>query len=99
MAVALENGADDVTSSSMVHEVTCAPDRFHHLKAAFEAAGIPIQSGDVTMVASNQVTLDLENARKVLKLMESLEDHDDVNSVSSNFDIPDDVMARLTAES
>ena len=98
MEVALENGADDVTSSEMVHEVTCPPDRFHDLKAAFEAAGIPIQGGDVTMVASNQITLDLENARKVVKLMEALEEHDDVNGVSSNFDIPDDVLAKLAAE-
>ncbi len=95
MEVALENGAEDVTSSDMVHEITCDPEAYHDLAAAFERAGIAVQSSDVTMVASSQVTLDLDKARKVLKLMEALEDHDDVDSVSSNFDIPDDVMARL----
>jgi YebC/PmpR family DNA-binding regulatory protein len=98
LEVALENGAEDVSSSEMVHEVTCSPEAFETLKAAFESAGITVQSGDVTMVASSHVTLDLEQARKVLKIMDALEDHDDVNSVSSNFDIPDDVMAQLAAE-
>jgi YebC/PmpR family DNA-binding regulatory protein len=98
LQVALENGAEDVTSSRIVHEVICEPNAFHDLKAAFEAANIPIQSADVTKFASNQITLDLENARKVLKLMDALEEHDDVNNVSSNFDIPDDVMAQLAAE-
>ncbi len=93
--VALENGAEDVSASSIIHEVTCPLDAFGRLKAALEQAGIPIQSSDITSVASNSVTLDLAAARKVLGLMDSLDEHDDIESVSSNFDIPDDVMAEL----
>lgn len=99
MEVALENGAEDVNTSDMAHEVTCDPDAYGSIKEALEAAGIAIQSADVTMVAASQITLDVDTARKVLRLMENLEEHDDVQSVSSNFDIPDDVMAELAKES
>ncbi len=78
--------------------MTCDPDAYGSIKEALEAAGIAIQSADVTMVASSQITLDIDTARKVLRLMENLEEHDDVQSVSSNFDIPDDVMAELAKE-
>jgi transcriptional/translational regulatory protein YebC/TACO1 len=99
MEVALENGAEDVSTSEMAYEVTCDPDAYESLKEAFEAASIAVQSADVTNIASNQITLDLDAARKVLKLMENLEEHDDVQSVSSNFDIPDAVMAELAGDS
>lgn len=98
MEIALENGAEDVTSSALIHEVTCAPEAFADLKAALDAAAIPVESADVTMFPTNQITLSLEEARKVLRLMDGLEDHDDVTSVSSNFDIPDDVMTQLAAD-
>ncbi len=96
MEIAIEAGADDSSSSEMVHEVTCAPEQYEAVKAALEAAGIEIMSSDVTNVAGDTVTLDLESAKKVLRLIEALEDQDDVESVSSNFDIPDDVMEYLT---
>jgi YebC/PmpR family DNA-binding regulatory protein len=93
--IALENGADDVTSSERIYEVTCSPTAFEPVRDALRAAGVAIQSGEVAMVAETNVTLDLEAARKVLDLVESLEDHDDVQSVASNFDIPDAVLAKL----
>ena len=96
MEIALDNGADDVTSSAHVHQVTCPPEAYEGLKAALEAAGIELQSADITNIAADSVVLDLEGARKVLRLVEALEDHDDVESVSSNFDIPDDVVAELS---
>ncbi len=95
MDVALENGADDVSSSAEIHEVTCAPDDFSVLKQALEDAGIEIQSADITNIAANTVQLDLAAARKIVKMIDELEDHDDSESVSSNFDIPDDVIAEL----
>ena len=98
MEVALESGAEDVSTSEMIYEVTCDPDAFLEVKAAIEAAGIPIESADVSMVASNNVALDLESARKVLRLLDALEDHDDIQSVASNIDIPDEVAAQLNAE-
>ena len=96
MEIALDNGADDVTSSVHVHEVTCEPEAFEGLKTALESAGIELQAADITNIAGDSIVLDLDGARKVLRLVEALEDHDDVESVSSNFDIPDDVVAELS---
>ncbi len=96
LEVALEAGAEDVQSSEMVHEITCAPEAYQSVKAALEAAEIPIESSDVTSVAGTTISLDLSSARKVLKLVEDLEEHDDIESVSSNFDIPDDVLKQLS---
>lgn len=95
MEIALEAGAEDVVSSEMVREVTCAPDAFEAVKAAVKAAGIEMQSADISMMAASQVTLDLQAAQKVMKLIEALEEHDDVESVSSNFDLPDAVLREL----
>ena len=96
MEIGLENGAEDVSSPDPDYEVTCGPEEFAALKAAIEAAEIPIQSGDVAMIASNPVTPDLEHAHKVLKLMEALDEHDDVTSVSTNCDLPPEIMAELS---
>ncbi len=95
MEIALENGAQDVSSSATVHEVTCSPDDYETLKSALTAAKIPLESCDITNVAANNITLDLAGAKKVLKLVDALEEQDDVESVSANFDIPDDVLAQL----
>lgn len=98
MEVALEAGAEDVSPPDPDYEITCAPDDFNKLKAALEAAEIPIQSADVTLIANTPVTPDLEEARKVMKLMEALDDHDDITSVSTNCNIPDELMAELSRE-
>ena len=95
MEIALENGAEDVASSPMVHEITCDPDAFLSLKEAIEAADVAITSAEVTMVASNSVHADFDTAKKVFRLIEGLEDHDDVQSVSSNIDLSDEVAAQL----
>ena len=96
--IAIENGAEDVTTSERIYEVTCDPSSFEGVRDAIRQAEITIQSSDLTMIAENNVVLDLAGARKVLDLVEALEEHDDVQSVASNFDIPDDVLARLDAE-
>lgn len=98
MELALDAGADDVSSSEHIHEITCHPDVFHDVKAKIEAAGIKVQTADVAMIANNNVTLDLENARKVKRLIDALEEHDDVDAVYSNSDIPDDVVAALAKD-
>ena len=76
-------------------EVTCEPDAFSAVSDAFDAAELTPESKEITRIPNNTVGLDLDGARKVLKLMELLDDHDDVQSVSANFDIPDEVMAQL----
>jgi len=98
MEIAIEAGAEDVSTSEICFEVTTTPDAFLSVKAAIEAAGIAIESSEVTMVAANTVTVDLENARKVMRLLDALEDHDDAQNVSSNVDIPDEVAAQLDGD-
>ena len=98
MEVALEAGADDVDSSETILEVLCAPAAVQEVKVALEAAGIEVQSADVSLVAANLVTLDLAGARKVMKFIDALDDHDDVDAVYSNSDVPDDVVAALSKE-
>lgn len=98
MEIALEAGADDVDSSAMIHEITTSLDAFEAVREAIKAAGIEIQSADLAMVADNPITLDLTVARKVLRLIDNLEDHDDSDAVYSNADIPDDVVEALAKE-
>ncbi|MEK6798594.1 MAG: YebC/PmpR family DNA-binding transcriptional regulator [Planctomycetota bacterium] len=95
LEIALEAGADDVNSSGGIHEITCAPEALHTVKAAVEQAGLTVGSADLAMVADNSISLDLETARKVMRLIEALEDHDDVDAVYSNSDFSDDVLAEL----
>lgn len=96
MEVALEAGGDDVKHEGDEYEVTCAPESYSDVEAAFEAAGIEPESKQIIRIPSNTVDLDVDTARKVLEMMEALDDHDDVQSVSSNFNIPDEAMAELS---
>jgi len=98
MEVALEAGADDITSSQHIHEVLCSPESFESVKKAIEAAGIEVRSADLSMVADNLISLNLDKARKVMRLIDALEEHEDVEAVYSNSDVPDDVVATLAGE-
>ncbi|HBO46357.1 MAG TPA: YebC/PmpR family DNA-binding transcriptional regulator [Planctomycetaceae bacterium] len=95
MEVALEAGADDVTVQGENFEVTCDPSRYQEVTKALADASIEPEVKEITRIPANTVDLDADTARKVLKLMERLDDHDDVQNVSSNFNIPDDVMAEI----
>jgi YebC/PmpR family DNA-binding regulatory protein len=95
MEVALEAGAEDVRREGDRFEVFCDPDSFTALADALQAAGWEAETKQVARVPTNTVNLDTDTARKVLKLVEALDDHDDVQSVSSNFSIPDEAMAEL----
>jgi YebC/PmpR family DNA-binding regulatory protein len=96
MEIALEAGADDVDSSDVIHEITTAAEALETVKGALEQAEIKTQSADLAMVAANNIMLDLSAARKVMRLIDNLEDHDDVDAVYSNSDIPEDVLAELS---
>lgn len=95
MEVALEAGAQDIKHAGDKLEVVCEPDTFSTVSDALDAAELTPESKEIARIPTNTVELDLDGARKVLKLLELLDDHDDVQSVSANFDIPDDVMAEL----
>jgi YebC/PmpR family DNA-binding regulatory protein len=98
MEVALEAGADDVRRVDHNYEVTCEPSEFQAVSKVLKEAGIKPEVSQITLIPKDTVELDLAAARKVLKLMERLDDHDDVQNISSNFNIPDDVMAQIEAE-
>jgi len=96
--VALEAGADDVKHVGNSYEVLCDPPAFDAVTAAFEQHRIPTDSAEVTRVPANTVELDLDNSRRMLKLMDALEENDDVQSVTANFNIPDEVMEAVSNE-
>jgi YebC/PmpR family DNA-binding regulatory protein len=96
MEVALEAGADDVKQAGEKFEVTCNPNSFAAVLDALAAAGIEPESKEIARVPTSTVEVDdPDTARKVLNLMERLDNHDDVQSVASNFNIPDEAMAQL----
>ena len=98
MELALEAGADDVKEDAGNFEITCDPAVYQDVSKALKEAGIEPDVSQITRVPQNTVDLDADAARKVLKLMERLDDHDDVQSVSANFNIPDEVMAEIGEE-
>jgi len=93
LEIALEAGADDVRREEDLFEVTCQPAAFRDVKQALADKGVEAVSAEVAMVPANTVTVEGDNARKVMSLMEALEDQDDVQNVYANFDVPDEVMA------
>ena len=97
MEVALEGGADDVKDSGDILEVLTAPEQFEAVKDALEKAKLPLASAEVTMVPSSTVDLAGKHAEQMVRLLEVLEDHDDVQTVSSNMDIAAEELERLSA--
>ena len=97
MEVAMEAGAEDIASADGNFEVTCDPEKYTAVMDAFEAASIECVSKQVTRIPSNTVDLSVADAKKVLKMMDELDDHDDVQGISSNFNISDEAMAAIEA--
>lgn len=96
MEAALEGGADDViTRPDGSIDVITSPERFGDIKDAMISAGIEPVFAEVTMLPTTSVNLELEDARRVTKLLEMLEDRDDVQQVYSNADISDDILAQI----
>ena len=93
--LALEAGADDVKRSTDGFEVTCDPAVFQQVADALARRGLKPESSQISRIPTSTVDLDAETGRNVLKLMERLDDHDDVQSVSANFNIPDEAMAEM----
>lgn len=95
MMAALEGGADDVTASDDLWEIVCAPGDLGSVRTALEEAEVGIEQAEVTQMPSVSVAVDEAGATKVLRLVDALEDLDDVQAVFGNFDIPDEVLASL----
>jgi transcriptional/translational regulatory protein YebC/TACO1 len=91
--LAIEAGADDLRDDEENFEIITAPENFDPVLSAIKGAGIEPQVAEVSLVPQNYVKLEGADARQMLKLMEALEDHDDVQKVSANFDISEADMA------
>jgi len=95
---AADAGADDVQDLGETWQVTTPPTELHAVRTAIEGAGIAVVSSDLTMIPTTTVALDAEaTAKSVLRLMDALEEHDDVEAVYANFDIPDSVLEAVSA--
>ncbi len=99
LSLALDAGAEDVKVIEKSFEVTTAPQDFETVKKALADANVDMALAEVTFVPQNQVKLEEKSAEQMLKLMEILDDHDDVQKVHANFDIPDEIMERVAAVS
>jgi YebC/PmpR family DNA-binding regulatory protein len=98
MLVVLDAGAEDLADDGDTWRVVCEPTNLNAVRAALEEAGIAFDSADLVMQPSTSVVLDkVEDAKKVLRLIDALDDLDDVQSVSANFDVPDAVLESIDA--
>lgn len=98
MLAAADGGADDVTQDGSLFQITCPAERVADVRRALEAAGIAVESAQITMLPKSSVTVEDEAAaRKIVLLMESLEDLDDVQDVYANFDIPETVLEEVAS--
>lgn len=97
LEVALEAGAEDMQSDDSCYEIRTAPGELEAVKKVLEAKGIAYESAEVTMVPQTRVTLAEKQAQQVLRLIDALEDLEDVQQVYANFDIPDRIMEALAA--
>ena len=92
---AADAGAEDVRASGESIEVIAPPESLKAVREALESAGIPVESSELTQVPKSTISLEGGDARKVLNLVDALEELDDVQDVYANFDIPDDVLASV----
>ena len=95
LEVGLEAGADDVTVEDDVIEVHTDPQSFSDVQAAFEAAGMEFERAEISMIPKNMIEVDMDSGRKLLNLLEKLEDLDDVQNVHLNADFPDELMTEM----
>ena len=98
MLAALEAGAEDIVDEGEVWRVTTPPSDLNAVRAALEEAGFPVESSDAPMVPNATISLDdTGTAKKVLNLIDALDEHDDIDAVYANFDIPDSILESVEA--
>ena len=98
MEVAIEAGAEDVSLGDDVWTVTCAPTSFIQVKAALEKAGLTLQSAELSMLPQNLTTITGDNLVKMMKLIDALEDQDDVQKVYTTLDASAEELARVSGD-
>ena len=97
LMVAIDAGAEDVAVDENVYEVVTAPADLQAVREALEGAGIPIESAELTMRPTSRVEVPEDQVAQLMRLLEALEDHDDVNAVHANFDVDAGVLERVAA--
>lgn len=96
VGIVLEVGAEDVKEEDGLFEIVMQPEDFEKVKERLEQEKLSIASGQVTMIPKNTVTVEEKHVEQILKLTEELEDHDDVQSVSANFNIPNEYIEKAS---
>ena len=97
LAIILDAGAEDLKNDNDEYSVICTPENFESVRQALIAKNIKVESAEILLVADNTVKVDGKDAENLLKLMEILEDYDDVQKVHANFEIDDKELARMEA--
>ena len=97
LELVLEAGGDDVKTEVDVYEIVTAPEAFEEVRSTLEQKGLTLDMAEVTMMPQNTVPVEGKQAEQVLRLMEALDDQDDVRKAHANFDISDEVMAALAS--
>jgi YebC/PmpR family DNA-binding regulatory protein len=94
--IVLAAGADDMTNSGELFEITCEPAVYEQLRNAIKEKGIAVEAAEISMVPQNTVPIsDAATAKKIISLMDDFEDHEDVQNTYANFDIPQDILSKL----
>ena len=91
----VEAGADDLADAGDQWEIVTEPEALRAVRKALEDAGVPVSSAGLTMIPQNTVPVGADKAASVLRLVEALEDLEDVQAVHANFDIPDEILAEV----
>jgi YebC/PmpR family DNA-binding regulatory protein len=96
LGIALESGAEDLTSDEMFYQIICAPQDFDKVKTGLSEKSVKVESSELGMTPKNEVKVeDAETAKKILALVEDLEDNDDIQHVYTNFDIPEEILKSI----
>jgi len=98
MDIALEAGAEDMKTQEKNYEVITSAQGFEKVRSALQEKGINLQSAEITMLPNSTIKVTGQEAKQLLGLVEALEDHDDVQEVYANFDIPDEIIEQLANE-
>ncbi len=96
--IAVDAGAEDIKSDDKNYEIFCDPKDLENVKAALKGKGLSWEMAELAMIPSNTIKVTGTEAKQVLALVEALEDHDDVQKVHGNFDIPDEILEQLASE-
>lgn len=95
METGIESGAEDIVNDGNSWAVHCTPENFSTLCEAYTAAGFTIEEAEISMIPQNTVEVDMETGQKLLKMYDLLDEHDDVQNVYANFDLPEELLQEM----